>query len=60
MHFLRGMQERDIPLSVFHFDCFWMKGWHWCDFAWDEAMFPDPEGHAAPPEGARPAHLRVD
>lgn len=44
MHFLRGMQERDIPLSVFHFDCFWMKGWHWCDFAWDEAMFPDPEG----------------
>ena len=23
--FIDGMAERDIPLSVFHFDCFWMK-----------------------------------
>jgi alpha-D-xyloside xylohydrolase len=31
-------------LSVFHFDCFWMKGLHWCNFAWDERIFPDPVG----------------
>lgn len=23
------MQERDIPLACFHFDCFWMKGFQW-------------------------------
>ncbi len=42
--FLDGMQERGIPLSVFHFDCFWMKGFHWCDFEWDQEVFPDVEG----------------
>ncbi|MDO4332799.1 MAG: alpha-xylosidase [Eubacteriales bacterium] len=42
--FLEGMQERQIPLSVFHFDCFWMKGFHWCDFTWDDIVFPDPDG----------------
>lgn len=40
--FIRGMKERDIPLEVFHFDCFWMKGGHWCDFEWDQNVFPDP------------------
>lgn len=38
------MQELGIPLCVFHFDCCWMKPFHWCDFLWDETMFPDPEG----------------
>lgn len=42
--FIQGMADRDIPLSVFHFDCFWMKGFNWCDFTWDEETFPDPEG----------------
>lgn len=42
--FIDGMAEREIPLSVFHFDCFWMKGNHWTDFEWDADMFPDPEG----------------
>jgi alpha-D-xyloside xylohydrolase len=42
--FVRGMAERDIPLGVFHFDCFWMKAYQWCDFTWDPAVFPDPEG----------------
>ncbi|MBP3428022.1 MAG: alpha-xylosidase [Clostridia bacterium] len=42
--FINGMAERGIPLSVFHFDCFWMKGYNWCDFEWDEDTFPDPEG----------------
>lgn len=42
--FIDGMREREIPLSVFHFDCFWMKGGAWCDFEWDPRVFPDPEG----------------
>ncbi|MDR0561964.1 MAG: alpha-xylosidase [Spirochaetaceae bacterium] len=42
MSFIDGMIERDIPLKVFHFDCFWMKGFHWTDFCWDENTFPDP------------------
>ncbi len=44
MSFIDGMQERGIPLRVFHFDCFWMKEFHWSDFIWDERVFPDPEG----------------
>jgi len=42
--FIEGMAEREIPLSVFHFDCFWMKEFHWSNFEWDERLFPDPEG----------------
>jgi alpha-D-xyloside xylohydrolase len=42
--FIDGMAQRDIPLKVFHFDCFWMKGRHWCDFQWDKGAFPDPVG----------------
>ncbi|MBQ8392425.1 MAG: alpha-xylosidase [Clostridia bacterium] len=40
--FVDGMREREIPLSVFHYDCFWMKENEWCNFKWDTAMFPDP------------------
>ena len=42
--FIDGFESRNIPLSVFHFDCFWMKGFEWCNFIWDETMFPDPAG----------------
>ena len=38
-----GMAARDIPLTVFHFDCYWMKERHWCDFAWDTDAFPQPQ-----------------
>lgn len=41
--FLEGMSARDIPVEVFHFDCFWMKAFHWCDFEFDSEMFPDPK-----------------
>ena len=41
--FIDGMAERDIPLQVFHFDCFWMREFRWCDFEWDRRQFPDPE-----------------
>ena len=45
--FLDGMAERELPLSVFHFDCFWMRPFHWCDFVWDPATFPEPEAMLA-------------
>ncbi|WP_406407510.1 alpha-xylosidase [Streptomyces halstedii] len=45
--FVDGMAERGIPLSVFHFDCFWMREYQWSDFLWDPEVFPDPEGMLA-------------
>ena len=41
LSFVDGMLERGIDLKVFHFDCLWMKDSHWCNFIWDEDMFPD-------------------
>jgi len=29
--FIRGIADRDLPVHVFHFDCFWMKEFRWCD-----------------------------
>ncbi|MDL2295173.1 hypothetical protein LJC60_11265, partial [Ruminococcaceae bacterium OttesenSCG-928-D13] len=34
-------EKEDIPLSVMHFDCYWMRDDHWCDFVWDSALYPD-------------------
>jgi len=42
--FVEGMAQRDLPLHVFHFDCFWMREFHWCNFEWDARVFPDPVG----------------
>ena len=42
--FLDGMRDRGLPLSVFHFDCFWMREFHWSDFVWDPQVFDDPVG----------------
>ncbi len=39
--FIDGMADRRIPLRVFHFDCYWMKALHWCDFEWDDQTFSD-------------------
>lgn len=44
LDFVDGMAKRNIPLSVFHFDCRWMKELEWCNFDWDKSKFPDPEG----------------
>ena len=41
---IRGMEERGIPLGVFHFDCYWLRPLHWCDFEWDREQFPDVRG----------------
>ncbi|MCR6654689.1 MAG: alpha-xylosidase [Opitutus sp.] len=42
--FIDGMKQRDLPLHVFHFDCFWMREFDWTNFEWDPRVFPDPEG----------------
>ncbi|KAL4925268.1 glycosyl hydrolases family 31-domain-containing protein [Aspergillus undulatus] len=42
--FLDGMAEHDIPFSVFHFDCFWMPGFKWCEYEFDKDNFPDAKG----------------
>lgn len=42
--FIQGMADRDLPLHVFHFDCFWMKEYHWSNLEWDQRIFPDPAG----------------
>ena len=42
--FIEGMKARDLPLHVFHFDCFWMREFDWCNFEWDPRTFPDPAG----------------
>ena len=42
--FIQGMADRHIPLHVFHFDCYWMDAYEWCNFEWDPATFPDPKG----------------
>lgn len=41
--FIDGMAERDIPLAAFHYDCYWMHEFHWCDFEWDKRFFGDIE-----------------
>lgn len=40
--FIDEMERREIPLDVFHFDCFWMREYQWCDFEWDPRTFPEP------------------
>lgn len=42
--FIEGMEDRGIPLSAFHYDCFWMRGFRWTDFEWDTRFFDDVEG----------------
>lgn len=39
---IERMESLGIPISVFHFDCFWMKELTWCSLLWDERNFPDP------------------
>ena len=45
--FIDEMKRRELPLSVFHFDCFWMREFQWCDFEWDRRQFPDPKAMLA-------------
>ncbi len=42
-HFIDKMEEYKIPLSVFHYDCFWMKEFEWMNFSFDNRVFPNPK-----------------
>lgn len=57
--FLDGMRERSIPLSVFHFDAYWMKSYQWCDFAFDSDMFLDPASYISKLKSARGLRISV-
>ena len=37
--FVDGVAERNIPLSAFHYDCYWMREFQWTDFEFDERFF---------------------
>lgn len=43
LSFINKMKAYNIPLQVFHFDCFWMKEYEWTSFEWNKKCFPDPE-----------------
>lgn len=45
--FLEGMRSRGTQVDVFHYDCFWMKGFRWTDFVFDAERFPDPKAQIA-------------
>ncbi|KAF8655851.1 hypothetical protein AX16_002934 [Volvariella volvacea WC 439] len=45
--FLQGMRDRNCPVRVFHFDCFWMKQYEWCSFTFDPDNFPNPKAYLA-------------
>ena len=46
-HFIDEMARRDMLLAVFHFDCFWMREFQWCDFEWNPAASLSPEAMLA-------------
>ncbi|KAH8723696.1 alpha-xylosidase [Phaeosphaeriaceae sp. PMI808] len=50
--FVTQMSQSRIPVEVFHFDCFWLRAFHWCDFIWDPVSFPDPAGQIKRLKGA--------
>ncbi len=35
------LRQEGIPCDVMHFDCYWLRDDMWCDFVWDEKMYPD-------------------
>jgi alpha-D-xyloside xylohydrolase len=37
------MAERELPVHVFHYDCFWMREFRWINLEWDERRFPEPK-----------------
>jgi len=41
---LDGIERRRLPADVIHIDPWWMCWRKYCDFEWDRAAFPDPEG----------------
>lgn len=34
-------RKMHIPCDVFHFDCYWLREDMWCDFVWDDKMYPN-------------------
>lgn len=34
-------RSEEIPCDVMHFDCYWLREDKWCDFVWDETLYPE-------------------
>lgn len=34
-------RKNKIPCDVMHFDCYWLRDDMWCDFVWNDAMYPN-------------------
>ena len=34
-------RQEEIPCDVMHFDCYWLREDRWCDFIWDEVLYPE-------------------
>jgi alpha-D-xyloside xylohydrolase len=41
---VKGMEDRDLPVHVFHYDALWMHEFKLVNLHWDERWFPDPKG----------------
>ena len=33
-------RDEEIPCDVMHFDCYWLRDDKWCDFVWDDKLYP--------------------
>ncbi len=58
--FIDGMAERNLPLHVFHFDCFWMKAFQWSILSRNYSLTSGPGRDDPPPESERAENLRLD
>lgn len=34
-------RREGIPCDVMHFDCYWLREDKWCDFVWDDVLYPN-------------------
>ncbi|GKX28224.1 alpha-xylosidase [Vallitalea longa] len=37
----KHFRDTKVPCDVFHFDCYWLREDKWCDFVWDNEMYPN-------------------
>lgn len=40
---VKKLEANNIPVSVLHFDCYWLRENMWCDFCWEKEQYPEPE-----------------
>ena len=58
-HFIDRDGRRDMPLAVFHFDCFWMREFQWCDLSGTQG-FPEAEAMLKRLRDKGPTYFALD